>query len=59
MWQLLRVDYLGTTSPRVLYRRVNAKKLAIAFVPPPPSPPLLFFLTFAHPAVKVKDGSPR
>ena len=41
MWQLLRVDYLGTTSPRVLYRRVNAKKLAIAFAPPLPSPPLL------------------
>ena len=41
MWQLLRVDYLGTTCPRVLYRRVNAKKLAIAFAPPPlPSPPL-------------------
>ena len=56
MWQLLRVDYLGTTSPRVLYRRVNAK---IAFPPPLPSPPLLFFLTVAHPAVKVKDGSPR
>ena len=57
MWQLLRVDYLGTTSPRVLYRRVNAKKLAIAFAPP--FPPLLFFLTIARPAVKVKDGSPR
>ena len=55
MWHLLRVDYLGTTSPRVLYRRVNAKKLAITFAPPP----LLFFLTVAHPAVKVKDGSPR
>ena len=59
MWQLLRVDYLGTTSPRVLYRRVNAKKARDHICPLLPSPPLLFFLTVAHPAVKVKDGSPR